>query len=226
MSGKIKITQFMGMAGMAVAMSALPMLAYAAQNVSAAQPSSVPWYITRASAITAYLLMFAVTVLGTGMTNGFVYKILNPVRSWTTHKYVSIAMFAAIAVHGISLLFDKFVQFGIREILVPFVSSYQPVFVGLGIVAFYLVVATILISLLLRIRLPRFWRVTHYAAYPLFIFSFVHGVYSGTDSGTPFMKFVYWMTGGIFILLVMIRIWGYAGVRREKHTFETLKTRV
>ncbi|MFA6494898.1 MAG: ferric reductase-like transmembrane domain-containing protein [Candidatus Paceibacterota bacterium] len=183
-------------------------------GITAHHPQNLPWYITRSAAITAYVLMFIVVVLGTGMTGGFVYRFINPIKAWTIHKYVSIALGVVVLVHIFSLFFDSFVHFGITELFVPLASSFKPVYVGMGIIGFYLLVITILVSIFLRIRTPRFWRATHYVVYPLFAFSFVHGVMTGTDSAVSAMVDMYWITGIIFILLMMYRIVGYVLHRR------------
>jgi len=170
----------------------------------------LPWYISRSSAIVAYLLCFAVIAWGFGMTTGLSYKITNPVKAWTIHKYMGIALGVIVAVHALSLLFDKFINFGILDILIPFSSDYKPVFLSLGIIGFYFLMATIFASVFLRVKSPKFWRASHYFTYPLFALGLFHGLFIGTDSKTPAMQAVYWITGAIFTGIVFYRIF-YAG---------------
>lgn len=169
------------------------------------KPVSWPWYTSRAAAIGAYLLMFVIIVWGMGMTTGFTYKITNPVKAWGIHKYMSISLGVLILVHIISLLFDEFINFGWADILIPFRAEFKPLYLGLGIIGFYILVAVIFSSLLLRVKAPRFWRAVHYLVYPLFVVSFLHGVYTGTDSVTLAMRAVYWVTGALFALLLFYR---------------------
>lgn len=173
------------------------------------KPSSVPWYISRAAAITAYLLMFFIIVWGAGMTTGYTYKLTNPVNAWGIHKYMSISLGVAILVHMISLLLDKFVNFKISDILIPYHSSYRPFYLSLGIISFYILSAVILSSLLVRIKAPKFWRGVHYFVYPLFIFSLLHGIFIGTDSADFSMRIIYWFTGIIFAGLIFYRVIAY-----------------
>jgi len=173
--------------------------------VPASQMISLPWYITRASALTAYGLMFLVVVLGTGMTSSYIYGLINPARAWKIHKYLSLAMTLMVLLHVGSLLFDKFINLRLQDVLIPFVSPYRPFFISLGIFGFYILLAIILISIFLRLKMPRFWRSTHYWVYPLFGLGIIHGLFMGTDSPTPIMQFVYWSTGIIFVILLIYR---------------------
>ena len=185
--------------------SAIPGGAQTLTGGGAVKPSSVPWYISRAAAIVAYLLMFFIIVWGAGMTTGYTYKLTNPVNAWGIHKYMSISLGVAILVHMISLLLDKFVNFKISDILIPYHSSYRPFYLSLGIISFYILSAVILTSLLIRIKTPKFWRGVHYLVYPLFVISLIHGVKMGTDSSTLSMQIVYWATGVIFVGLISYR---------------------
>lgn len=173
--------------------------------VPANQIISLPWYITRASALTAFILMFLVVFLGTGMTTGFIYGLINPTRAWTIHKYLSLTMTIMVFMHAGALLFDKFIRLSLSDILIPFASSYQTFFISLGILGFYILLAIILTSIFLRVKMPRFWRSTHYWVYPLFALALIHGLFMGTDSPKGIMQFVYWVTGGIFVILFIYR---------------------
>ncbi|MCX6792821.1 MAG: ferric reductase-like transmembrane domain-containing protein [Candidatus Falkowbacteria bacterium] len=173
------------------------------------QMISLPWYITRASALTSFVLMFFVVFLGTGMTTSFIYGLINPVRAWVIHKYLSLAMTLMIFLHAGSLLFDKFIKLSLADVLIPFSSSYRPLYLSLGILGFYILLGIILTSIFLRLRMPRFWRSTHYWVYPLFGLGIIHGLFMGTDSSAAIMQFVYWTTGIIFVMLLAYRFLYY-----------------
>jgi len=174
--------------------------------------SSLPWYIARSAGITAYILMFCIIALGETMTTGSVYALITPVKAWTMHKYLGIAFGIMLLVHMFSLLFDTFMNFSVANILIPFSSSYSPVFLSMGIFGFYIVLAVLLSSLLVRLRFPSFWRYIHYLVYPLFVLGFFHGVFLGTDTTTLAMQIVYAFTGMGFILLMLHR-WRFSQLR-------------
>lgn len=173
--------------------------------VSSFNTISTPWYVARSAGIASYILMFLIIILGAGMTTGYIYKFINPVKAWIIHKYLGIALGFTLLAHIISLTFDKFINFSWLDVLIPFSSSFKPLFLSLGIFALYTVVVIIFSSLLFRIKYKKTWRGIHYAVYPLFIFSFIHGTFIGTDSQTIGMKIIYWGTGLIFLGLTLYR---------------------
>ncbi len=173
--------------------------------VPADKVSSIPWYVSRSAAIVAYLVMFLVVLLGTGMTTGFAYRLLDPVVAWSTHQYLAISLAVTLAIHIISIYFDEFINFTVRDLLVPFISDYKTAYLSMGIISFYLLVATILLSIFLRLKSPKFWRATHFLVYPLFALSLAHGLFTGSDSGTIAMRMIYWVTGAIFAALLVYR---------------------
>lgn len=179
-----------------------------AQGVAADSGERLVWYVTRSAAVSAYILMFLVIILGTGMTMGFAYKLFNPVRAWAIHQYLGITLGLMILLHIFSLLFDRFMNFSALDIFVPFYSEFKPLFLSAGIVAFYLLVSVLATSLILRNRKPVFWRTIHYWVYPFFFLSLVHGLSVGSDSHFPAMQAMYGFTGIIVILVTFYRIFG------------------
>ncbi len=179
-----------------------------APNNAVNQPdilSSLPWYVARAAGISTYILMFLVVFLGTGMTTSFAYKYVNPVQAWVIHKYLGMALGISLLIHILSLSFDKFINFSWGEILIPFFSNYKPLYLNFGIFSLYILLIVLFTSLIIRLKFHKTWRGIHYAVYPLFIFSFIHGFFIGSDSGTLIMRWVYGMTGAAFLLLLLYR---------------------
>jgi methionine sulfoxide reductase heme-binding subunit len=166
---------------------------------------SVPWFVSRSAGITAYLLMFFIIILGTGMTTGIIYELISPPLSWSIHKYLSISLGLTLLLHISSLLFDKFINFSLLDLLIPFHASFRPLYVGFGVFGFYLLLIIILSSLLVRSKFSFFWRSAHYLTYSLFIFSFFHGILTGTDTKFLPMQIMYWSTGIIFFALLVLR---------------------
>ncbi|MFZ4648317.1 MAG: ferric reductase-like transmembrane domain-containing protein [Patescibacteria group bacterium] len=171
--------------------------------------SSTPWYIARASGLVAYVLMFLVVILGIGMTTAYIYKYINPVKAWVIHKYLSLVLGVALITHLTGLFFDKFINFNLKDILIPFVSDFKPIFLNFGIFAFYVLLIIIFTSLWFRLKYKRVWRGVHYFVYLLFIFSLIHGFFIGSDSNTVLAAAVYLVTGLIFFGLMGYRLVTY-----------------
>ena len=79
------------------------------------------------------------------------------------HEHTALAGLVAIAIHGITLLGDRWLHPGVTGILVPFSMGYRPVFTGLGILAGYLAAALGLTFYARRRIGPRLWRKAHRA---------------------------------------------------------------
>jgi DMSO/TMAO reductase YedYZ heme-binding membrane subunit len=168
-------------------------------------PSSLPWYIARSAGIGALVLMFLIIVLGVGMTTGYIYRYLNPVKSWMTHKYLSLALGLVLITHITALLFDNFINLGLKDVLIPFHSNFNPPYLSLGILGFYILLVVIFTSIWFRLKYKKTWRSVHYFVYALFAFSVVHGFFMGTDSRTMIMQAVYISTSLIFLLILIYR---------------------
>jgi len=84
-------------------------------------------------------------------------------------------------------------------------ATYRPVWVGLGAVAVDLGIAVVITSLL-RVKMGyKSWRIVHWASYPIFVLSIVHGLGSGTDSSLWLSKVIYLVVGAGLVLATASR---------------------
>ena len=158
--------------------------------ITAAATSKAVWYLMRGSGVVSLILLTASFVLG----------ITTAVR-WATarwprfvveglHKNVSLLAVVFLGVHIVTAVLDGYVPIRWVDTVVPFASKYQPLWIGLGALAFDMLVAVILTSLL-RVRLGhRVWRATHWLAYACWPVAVVHGLGVGSDSGQPWMQVI------------------------------------
>lgn len=141
------------------------------------------WYLTRATGIVALLLLTAIMVLG----------VLGPMRvslgaRWprfaldTLHRDLSLLAIVLIAIHVITSVLDGFAPIGLIDAIVPFVSAYRPVWLGLGTVAFDLMLALALTSLVRRRLGYGAWRAIHWLAYASWPIAVLHGLGTGSDT--------------------------------------------
>jgi predicted ferric reductase len=133
------------------------------------------WYASRAAGMLALLLLTAGMVLG-ALTAGRASS-----QAWprfavaALHRNLTLLTVVFVAVHVATAVLDDYVVLRWRDVLLPFVSAYQPFWVGLGAAAFELLVALLVTSLLrTRIR-PRAWRAVHWAAYACWPVAVLHG---------------------------------------------------
>ena len=89
---------------------------------------------------------------------------------------------AFVGVHLAAIVADTFVPFGVADVLVPLASTWHPLWVVWGVVAFYLLVAVEVTSLL-RHRLPhQVWRGIHTLSFVLFGSATAHVLLASTDT--------------------------------------------
>jgi methionine sulfoxide reductase heme-binding subunit len=98
------------------------------------------------------------------------------------HRNISLLVVVFVVVHVVTTLLDPFVVINPFSIIIPFISSYRPLWVSLGTIAFDLILALVVTSLL-RSRMPhRTWRALHWLAYACWPIALWHGLGTGTDS--------------------------------------------
>lgn len=172
------------------------------------QRKEIPWtwYLARVSGVMSYLLLFLLTISGVGLTTSFIFTFIGPILVWRIHRMIGIALIAFIAIHLITLYFDSYMNFSRSDLLIPFFSNYEPLYLSLGIIGLYLFILIMLISLVLIVKKYKFWRLLHYLTFPTFIMLFVHGVFLGTDTQTFIMQIIYWSTGIIALLAFIYRL--------------------
>jgi ferredoxin-NADP reductase len=141
------------------------------------------WYVTRSSAILAWILMTLAVVWGIVLSTRIFRKVDNPSWLQDLHRYFGGLSLVMIGVHIVSLMLDGWLHFTPLQALVPFQASYRTIPVALGIGAFYLLVI-VYGSSLFRNRLPpRFWKFLHYFNYGAVVLIGFHAGLTGTDVG-------------------------------------------
>ncbi|MFF3877315.1 ferric reductase-like transmembrane domain-containing protein [Streptomyces sp. NPDC001978] len=130
----------------------------------------MPWWLLSATVVWGLLLY--TRVLGPRTTSG---------RLLDLHRFLSGLSLAFLGLHLLGLLADSWVDIGAVQILFPFTSTYRPVAVAWGVIAFYLLTAVEVTSLL-KSRIPhRWWRYVHTSTFAVFVVSTVHALTAGTD---------------------------------------------
>jgi sulfoxide reductase heme-binding subunit YedZ len=157
--------------------------------VTRLDPADYVWWLaSRASGIVALVLITASVALGLTMASKVVTaRGVRPVLA-RVHEHTALAGLIAIAVHGITLLGDAWLNPGLKGVLVPFTMGYQPAYTGLGTVAGYLALALGL-SFYARRRIgAKLWRRAHRATVAVYVLALVHTLGAGTDAGSSWLR--------------------------------------
>jgi len=142
---------------------------------------SVFWLATRATGELSLVLLTAVVVLGIATARGWAHERWPEAVVTLLHRNVSLLSVVFLAVHIGTTVLDGFVPIGWIDVVIPFAQSYRTLWVGLGTVAFDLLVTVIVTSLLRHRIAPRAWKLVHLLSYVLWAVAIVHGLGAGTD---------------------------------------------
>ena len=97
------------------------------------------------------------------------------------HRSVSLLAMVFLVVHILTSVLDSFASISLVERVVPFTGSYRPLWLGLGAVAFDLLLAVAITSLLQGRIGYGAWRAVHWLAYASWPLALVHGLGTGSD---------------------------------------------
>jgi methionine sulfoxide reductase heme-binding subunit len=149
--------------------------------------STALWYATRASGLMALILLTVTMVLGLTTTTRARARNWPGFAQQEIHRRISILSVAFLGIHVLTSVIDTYVNIGWAAVVIPFVSSYQPFWVGVGAVALDLMLAVFVTSLV-RTRLrPGTWRAIHWLAYATWPIALAHTFGMGTDAGEPWV---------------------------------------
>ncbi len=171
------------------------------------------WYVARASGIIAWVLVSASVVFGLWVSLRLTRTRPRPAWVLDIHRFLGGLSVVFVGVHLLGLVADSYIDFGLREILVPFASGWKPLAVAWGVVGLYLLLAIEITSLLMR-RLPRrAWHAVHLSSFGLFVVATVHMLTAGTDSGSSVLQ---WCALGITVPVVFLTAARVLGGREQR----------
>lgn len=153
------------------------------------------WFLTRASAIVAWVLLTVTALWGILLKTRILRGADNPDWLKVTHRYISGLAMAMVAVHIVTLLLDDYIDFGWADVLIPFATSFEPLPVALGVIAFWLLVAIQATALMAKWLPEAFWKAVHLSSYGVLLLIALHSGLVGTDVGTP------WYTAVSLVLI-------------------------
>jgi len=139
------------------------------------------WYVTRATALIAFLLLYIVIFLGLTVRLPFLNRIFSPLTSLKVHAWLSVQSLVFASAHGVALMFDKFFNFTWMEVFVPFAHPEDGNFVAMGVISFYIMILIILTSYFRHLMSHRLWRISHFLNIFLYVMVIIHALNSGTD---------------------------------------------
>jgi sulfoxide reductase heme-binding subunit YedZ len=144
--------------------------------------------VSRAAGVVGLVLISLSVLLGLALAARVVRRPGLKRAVARLHEHVALTALGAIAVHGLSLLGDHWLNPGLRGIAVPFALGYRPRFTGMGIIAGYFAVL-VGPSFYIRRRLGAArWRRLHRATIAVWVLSVIHTLGAGSDASRPWLR--------------------------------------
>jgi methionine sulfoxide reductase heme-binding subunit len=164
------------------------------------------WYLTRALATAAYLMLTIAVLLGMLRS---VARQSRERLSWIIdelHQVLSTLALVLVLGHLWTLLVDPFLPFTLSNLLLPLGEPYNPLPVRFGVLAFYGMVLLLLSSWIRRWIPYGIWRSIHYLSFLMFVLATAHGLLAGSDASEPWARAVYAGAAASVLFMSLMRI--------------------
>lgn len=159
------------------------------------------WYITRASGMMAYLLLWLSTAWGLAIPSKIIDRLLHRSFTFDFHQVISLLSLGFLGLHIFILTADHFLPFTLAQLFVPFIAPYRPLWIGIGVFALYIsVLVTATFYIRRKIGMNTF-RLIHYTSLIGYLAALGHSIFSGTDSSLPAAMLMYYGTALVIAFL-------------------------
>jgi Ferric reductase like transmembrane component len=148
----------------------------------------VLWYVTRGSGVVALLLLTAAVLLGIVSALRWRGERWPRFAVTNAHRNLTLLSIVFVVIHVVTTVMDSYAPITLFDGIFPFLSPYRTLWLGLGTVAFDLLLALVLTSLM-RGRIPaRLWRGVHWLAYASWPVALMHSLGTGSDARTGWLQ--------------------------------------
>jgi len=181
---------------------------------SIAISSHLFWITARAAGIAALVLVSASVGAGVALSGRLDTASGSDLR--VAHEALSLAAFAMIALHVLSLFGDTYFHPTIAALAIPFVRDFRAPYMAIGIIGGW---GTIVLGVSYYVRgaigIAR-WKVLHRFTALAWVLSVIHTLGEGTDRGAAWFITVVVLTVLPTTLLILVRL---ANGRRQPPRF-------
>ncbi|HEU5347480.1 MAG TPA: hypothetical protein VFU63_02590 [Ktedonobacterales bacterium] len=195
----------------------LPLADVAARlpSLAAATTSPTLWYLTRTTAVVAYIALTLSVMLGLLRS---IARTSAERLSWVVdelHAFVATLAGLFVVGHLLTIKLDTFVTFSLHDLLVPGQGPYRPTAVNIGILALYVMTITLVSSWMRRYIPYRFWRAIHYLSFLTFALVTIHGWLAGSDASEPWLRALYVGGTAAVAFLTLMRLFSRPKVSKQ-----------
>jgi predicted ferric reductase len=176
------------------------------ESLLGTQPK-VYWYLSRASGLVAFTLIWLSMVWGLLVTGRLARQWPGAAIATDLHQHVSLLGLGFALFHGLILLGDRYANYSLAQIVIPFTTSnYRPLWVGIGQLGFYVAALVSLTFYVRRSIGTRTWRAIHYLSFVTYAMALMHGVMAGSETSVTWVRGFYWSSAAVLVFLTIYRI--------------------
>lgn len=164
------------------------------------------WYINRATGLVLLVLVTVTLVLG------LLARYRESARLWprfatsALHQNLAIISVSLLSAHIGAAVLDSYVPITPVDAVVPFVSAYRPLWLGLGTLSSTLLLVAILSATTRHTTTRRTWRALHALVYVAWPMALVHGFGTGTDTRSRTVLVVSFACLAAVLLATVVRL--------------------
>src|SRR5512143_408454 len=162
------------------------------------------WYVTRAAGLTSYILLWLSMIWGMAISTKILSPTVEGTYTYDFHEFLSLLGLGFVLLHVVVLVLDKFLPFTWWQIFIPFIDTYRPLWVGLGIIGFYIFLLVTVTFYMRQSIGTRAFRNIHILSLLGYLGATLHGLFGGTDSALAATKLIY---AGTFLVVVFLTVY-------------------
>ena len=142
------------------------------------------WYLNRGSGVALLVVLTVTLALGILTARQGRSRLVPRFLGQQVHRNLGILSLVLVAGHATTAIVDTYVDIRWWQAFSPVGATYKPLWLGLGSVAFDVMLLVVLTSLLRERLGPRAWKVVHLLGYLSWPLALVHSVGIGTDAAS------------------------------------------
>jgi methionine sulfoxide reductase heme-binding subunit len=167
------------------------------------------WFIARITGLTAFAVLSLSVLSGEALRTSVLDFLAKNRAIRKLHDFTTPLWLPLVLAHVIALLLDKTARIQPINVVVPFLTDYGELPIGLGTIAFDIVMVVTITSWLRSRMNNTLWTWIHRTSYIGFVALFFHAALSGTDFDAPLVSAIAWSTASGLAILGFARIvWG------------------
>ena len=177
--------------------------------------SDLIWVLARSTGTASLVALTLSVISGIALRTGTFAWLSHNRGVRVVHGFVTVLWIPLGLAHVIALLFDRYAQIGLVDLVIPFGVSYGRLAIGLGTISAQLILV-VLVSTWMRSSLTLGqWQAFHRLSYIAFVAAFVHGIMSGTDLANPVLAVLAWITAAAVALVALRRVTRHRVVQKS-----------